>query len=427
MSPIVNKAIKLIVAILIITISAFFITCKSPTESDKPQLNIQRTFFELTKNRNSDVLIISNSGNGELSWEFTERSNWLDVSKNSGNVTTDNDTIVFTVNFNMEARKYTGTISIDSNGGDEGITISFDNSIWVGKSNMPTARGATAAGTVNNKIYVIGGHNGTDYTNTIEEYDPITNTWTAKTTTSSMPYPRGDYAGCAVNGKIYAIGGWNRPNITYDIVEEYDPATNTWTAKAPIPTARWGHSLVILDGNIYVVGGATGWPIDRLINNIEIYNPSTDTWTAGGTNIPTPRWMPSCNVVNEKIYVIGGNTVGSSPLSTVEEYDPATDNWTTKSPMPTARGGLSQGTVNGKIYAIAGSNGYPGTIAYNTVEEYDPVTDSWSTKTPMPVGSTVPSTGVVNGKLYVIGGMGPGSASPDNVLADVYEYEPGLE
>jgi len=77
--------------------------------------------------------------------------------------------------------------------------------------------------------------------------------------------------------------------------------------------------------------------------------------------------------VNSKIYAIGG----SQPQSkAVEEYDPATDTWTTKSPIPTARWGLTTGTVNGKIYAIGGGNVYPPTKCYRTVEEYDPVTDT---------------------------------------------------
>jgi hypothetical protein len=47
------------------------------------------------------------------------------------------------------------------------------------------------------------------------------------------------------------------------------------------------------------------------------------------------------------------------------------DRWTKKADMPTARCGLSTSVVNGKIYAIGGSNGN----ALSAVEEYDPVFD----------------------------------------------------
>jgi hypothetical protein len=40
-------------------------------------------------------------------------------------------------------------------------------------------------------------------------------------------------------------------------VEEYDPATNTWTTKAPMPTARESLGLAAAsNGKIYAVGGA---------------------------------------------------------------------------------------------------------------------------------------------------------------------------
>jgi N-acetylneuraminic acid mutarotase len=59
--------------------------------------------------------------------------------------------------------------------------------------------------------------------NTVEEYDPVTNTWT---TMANMPTPRFGLAAVAVNGKIYAIGGWAGSAGSYtDLakVEEYTP------------------------------------------------------------------------------------------------------------------------------------------------------------------------------------------------------------
>ncbi len=51
------------------------------------------------------------------------------------------------------------------------------------------------------------------------------------------------------------------------------------------------------------------------------------------------------------------------------------DIWTTKDTMPTARFWYSCEVVDGKIYAIGGSAG-GGASTLVTVEEYDPVTDT---------------------------------------------------
>ena len=418
----VNKAIMLSVAILILVLSVFFITCCSPTESEKSQLSITSTSIYFTKFENSKILVISNSDSGELSWEITEKPDWIEVSKSSGQVTTGTDTVIVTANYS-QAGEYSGTIIIESNGGDKEISVSMNITIWVKKEDMPTARSSHIGATVNGKIYAIGGYLGPSfgYENNVEEYDPATDTWTNK---YPLPSSQGEFSpdGCVVNGKIYAIGGFTMPNTTFNTVYVYDPATDTWTTKSPMPTARWGHCPVVVNGKIYVIGGATGWPIKKYYETIEVYNPSTDTWTTEGTILPTPRWLFSCSVVNGKIYAIGGIQTASA-FSTVEEYNPATDTWTTKAPMPTARWGLTTAIVNGKIYAIGGSPQYPGNIAFSVVEEYDPVTDTWTTKSSMPISRIVPAAGVVNEKIYVFGG------GDDNEVmhTEVYEYEPGID
>jgi Ca2+-binding RTX toxin-like protein len=51
------------------------------------------------------------------------------------------------------------------------------------------------------------------------------------------------------------IGGIDSSNIRRDTVEVYDPATNSWTTETPLPTARNAMSAVTIGQAIYVVGG----------------------------------------------------------------------------------------------------------------------------------------------------------------------------
>jgi N-acetylneuraminic acid mutarotase len=135
-----------------------------------------------------------------------------------------------------------------------------------------------------------------------------------------------------------------------------------WTTKADMPTPRWEHYTCVVDGKIYVIGGAG--PVYQTLGTVEVYDPATDTWTEK-SEMPTARQGLSTSVVNGKIYAIGG---GASPsagygtavdtFSTVEEYDPVTDTWTTKSPMPTSRGWHSANVVDEKIYIFGGSQDY---------------------------------------------------------------------
>jgi N-acetylneuraminic acid mutarotase len=156
-------------------------------------------------------------------------------------------------------------------------------------------------------------------------------------------------------------------------VEEYDPATDTWTTKADMPTARFGLSTSVVNGKIYAFGGARNC-VESAFSTVEEYDPATDTWTTKA-DMPTARLYLSTSAVNGKIYAIGGTGLAcqgtGGPLWTVEEYDPATDTWATKAHMPTAKIAFSASAVDGKIYAIGGSfAGYPWVPA-PTVEEYD--------------------------------------------------------
>ncbi len=55
---------------------------------------------------------------------------------------------------------------------------------------------------------------------------------------ASMPTARQELASAVLNGKIYVIGGLNADGISTNTVEVYNPATNTWTSAQPLPLAN---------------------------------------------------------------------------------------------------------------------------------------------------------------------------------------------
>ena len=84
---------------------------------------------------------------------------------------------------------------------------------------MITSRDRIAAAVVNNKIYVFGGRNSNGFLSTVEVYDPLTDTWSIKT---SMPTQREGLVSAVVINKIYVIGGCNNSGAI-SVVEMYDP------------------------------------------------------------------------------------------------------------------------------------------------------------------------------------------------------------
>ena len=403
--------------IAIMAVSIVFITC-SPTEPENPQLSVNPTSCAFTKNVNTETLIISNSGGGELSWEITDKPDWLEASKSSGKVTTGIDTVIITADISQAAGTYSGTININSNGGNQVVNISLDISLWIKKKNMPTARFGLATSVVDGRVYAIGGGVGVgDMVRKVQEYNPATDSWVEK---ANMPTATCWHSTSAVDGRIYAIGGWH-PSGGIDTVEEYYPATDTWRARADMPTPRWFLSTSVVNGKIYAIGGAE---FEHGLGTVEEYDPTTNTWTTK-VDMPTPRILMSTSVVDGIIYAIGGARWPHAPtLSIVEAYNPATDTWTTKTPMPSPRVFFSTSVVNGKIYAIGGcADEYDEFIA--SVEIYDPVTDTWTQTEDLPTPRKALATSAVNGNIYAIGGD-TGSAWFDCV-STVEEYDSGNE
>lgn len=237
---------------------------------------------------------------------------------------------------------------------------------WTTKASMPTPRASHAVGVVNGVLYAIGGSPSGGLLGTVEAYDPLTNTWTTK---ASMPTARRGLAVGVVNGIIYAVGGlvFTGSQVVYsNAVQAYDPVTNTWTTKASMPTGRNDAAIGVVNGIMYVVGGYNTAGGDQ--RTVEAYDPTTNSWTTKAS-MPTARYGPGIDVINGILYAVGG--FGGGHVSTVEAYDPVANSWTTRASMPTARYGLRCATVNGVLYAIGGTVAFQSSYL-GTVEAYRP-------------------------------------------------------
>jgi N-acetylneuraminic acid mutarotase len=95
-------------------------------------------------------------------------------------------------------------------------------------------------------------------TDTLEIYDPASNTWTAG---APLLAPRAGVASAAANGCLYLIGGEGNdadPRGIFDLNELYDPATDTWHSLPPMPLPTHGLTgAAYLNGWIHLPSGAT--------------------------------------------------------------------------------------------------------------------------------------------------------------------------
>lgn len=92
-------------------------------------------------------------------------------------------------------------------------------------------RSTAGVAVLNNRLYACGGRDGSSCHRSVESYDPHTNKWTLR---APMNRRRSGVAVGVLNGFLYALGGHDSPASNpsvcrTDTVERYDPATDTWT------------------------------------------------------------------------------------------------------------------------------------------------------------------------------------------------------
>ncbi|MFC1627656.1 Kelch repeat-containing protein [Gemmatimonadota bacterium] len=275
--------------------------------------------------------------------------------------------------------------------------------VWAQGDSMITPRSTAASAVIDNKLYVVGG---TDRKlrhkpvyNVLEVYDPVTDTWTAK---APMPTKRWGSGAAAVNGKLYVFGGVQSTKFFFNIMEIYDPATDTWSTGPSMPIKLFGPAVAVIDGKIYVAGGLEFTADEEKVDvaTVLMFNPATNLWLTTGT-MSTGRGQGAAGAIDGIIYVAGGYLGGTTVTGALEST--LTGNyWSTLASMPTARGEMEAGVINGKLYVVGGLLGSGGDTA--VLEIYDPATDTWTTGASMPTVRAEAASGVINGIFYVVGG-----------------------
>jgi uncharacterized protein (TIGR03437 family) len=210
-----------------------------------------------------------------------------------------------------------GAIRIGS-GFIDGTTWEYDpaQDRWQRVGDMNTPRGASGVAAIGSNIYVAGGLSARGSVADFEVFDTVSRRWTRL---PDMPTARDHLTAQAIGGRMYAIAGRAAREFTAN--EEYDPGTNRWRARAPIPTARGGLGSAVVDNKIVVFGGEgnSGTPEGTFRQNEE-YDPVADTWRTL-TPMPTARHGLYGIAIGRAIFVpAGGPRAGAFYTSTHEAY-----------------------------------------------------------------------------------------------------------
>jgi hypothetical protein len=195
--------------------------------------------------------------------------------------------------------------------------FAYDGQKWTQLKRLPEACGAIACAALGDAIHLVGGAIGSDNRRSIDwhiVYDPKSDSYSRR---QPMPVARDHTGIVAANGLIHIIGGRvDSFHTNSNLHHAYDPGTDAWTFQTPIPTARSGHGSVLLDGRIFCMGGEG---TNRVYGQMESYDLATRRWESHAPML-TPRHGMGAVVIGGEIVVAGGGPqMGGGVKSAVNE------------------------------------------------------------------------------------------------------------
>ena len=138
---------------------------------------------------------------------------------------------------------------------DDQRSSSSEPDLYCALPTMKAGKCSVGCAELNGALLVCGGYDRVECLKTVDKYIPETNTWEML---APMREARGRFGIAVVNNKVYAIGGSNG-STELATVEVLDPENATkWKTIASLPLARSNSGVCALGSKIYCIGGWNG-------------------------------------------------------------------------------------------------------------------------------------------------------------------------
>lgn len=328
--------------------------------------------------------------------------------------------------------------------------INADGTIgtWGNGPNLPATVSYSHAFINVNKLYVVGGYNGSPlnslYSAEIKDDGSLTN-WSTET---NLPVTVYQSTLLVIKNKVYLIGGYQNSaasNVIYSAVLNSDGSIGTWTIDSYLPMTFVLHQGIVTRNVIYIFGGLQNDVASANIYKAEIRSDGSiggwqlQTWTLQG-----PMSYTNVAVVKSKVYILGGNNgsawtancyvsditgglndysafysnvvetnfmVAGSGKPWKQQYQINTTQaaditgWVTDSSvLPTTLRFASVFVTKNRVHVLGGWNNTPLSTTYSAPINTDGTLGSWVAGSALPDTILAAQTVVISNKVYLIGG-----------------------
>ena len=298
------------------------------------------------------------------------------------------------------------------------MTTPIHNVSWERLPDMPVAKWEPASLVIDDKLYVLGGYEDNVVSSRrVDVFDPADGSWTQL---QDCPSRISHVDLVEDDSGFWFAGGMkdkpDRPTKDHIIAEvwHFDPELDRYTAAPLLPGPRAGGALARIDNRLHYVSGLMA---DRDTDSQDHFVFDLAEWSKTGSAdwtraapIPTPRNQHSVGVLNGQIYIIGGQFNHDSQQldqALVDIYDPGTDTWSEGPSLPVAHSHSEGATfvhedriwmIGGHSTPEGGKKGFCGDVV--TLREGE----EWEVTCHLPKPISSPAAKVINDQLYVAGG-----------------------
>ncbi|XP_077295787.1 kelch-like protein 35 [Arctopsyche grandis] len=270
-------------------------------------------------------------------------------------------------------------------------------------------------------ILAIGGDH-VGISDIIEAYDPYTDSWSLF---HAMESGLIKFSAVSLDGTVMWFGGERVNKIKIadpsgtlyfdaspNVKEAWsmELASKTVSAMPAMTKGRIGLVSAVVDRMVYVIGGSEE---QKILTSISRWNPRDRSWTKM-KSMMGERTLFAAVVHNDKIYVIGRYYKGN----TMEVYDPKADTWTKLPAMKKHRDDCAAACWGDYIYAIGGVNGVS---ALCSVERYDVNTQIWDFVAHMPTTVWSGAAVAYHNRIVVVGGYGSSLSLEYNIETNTWK------
>jgi hypothetical protein len=290
--------------------------------NDLPDIPVD--YISLLTTSKWDNKIIINGGHANIETQPDYSYDYLlvfDISNNSWSTLTTSEPL----NANSTRRYKNGEIMYGElylfNGttyNNELLRVNLDSGFVGYLQDNPLPREQAGSATDNYcMMYTFGGIIYSDgeetlYTNSLYQYHCDANEWTELAPMPESKSTRGEI----INGKLYTIGGYN--GSVSNKIDVYNIATNIWENQFTMPFSVSANALTVEGNKIFILGDYIE------LERIAYFDIQDETFTIIENNMIGRRHFDA-EIINQELYIIGGNQTSSSSdggwLNSIQKAD----------------------------------------------------------------------------------------------------------